>query len=345
MSGASRWLLGITLSVSSLSSWAVGIPSGTAVINTVTADYEIASVPQPQQSTSIQFRVDNRIDFSIAVTNDTVSPAQINQALTYVIVNEGNTTQGYALSVANSTAADNFDMNNVRIYIENGATPGFQLAQDTLYVATSNAGDLNPNILGADTMTVYVVSDVPPTGGGTAPVDTNTARYDLLVTTLNAGSSTVTVGNNTGAWLPNTVQNVFAEGIAGPSTADNNDDGKLSATGEYGVNVPALVKSAVVTDALGNPSPPVTAATITYTLLVTVPASGTVDNVIITDAIPANTTYVTNSLTLNASALSDSADADEGDFNITNANNITVDLGTLTNASGNQTITFSVTIN
>lgn len=330
----------------------MGIPSGTTVTNTVTADFEYSGVAQPQQNASSQFLVDNKVDFSIGVTSATVAPAQINQALTFVIVNEGNTTQGYALSVANSTVADDFNMNTVRIYVENGVTPGFQITEDTLYVAASNAGDLDPNsgVPGADTMTVYVVSDVPPTGGGAAPADLSNARYDLLVSTLNASTTTPAIGNNAGAWLPNTVQNVFAEGaIAGPHASDAANDGELSATGVYSVNAPAvsLAKSAVISNP-GNPpagNSPITGATITYTLLVSVGGSGAADNVIITDAIPANTTYVANSLTLNAGALSDAVDADAGDFNISTVNNITVNLGNLNNASGNQSITFSVTIN
>jgi len=338
----------LTLLASSIA-LAVGTPSNTTVINNVTMDHELSGVPQVQQSANVQFRVDNRVDLSIAVTNDTVSPAQTNRVVTFVILNEGNTPQGYALTASNSTVADDFNMNNVLVYIETGAVAGFDVT-DTLYTSGSgnNAGDLDPNsgVPGADTMTVYLVADVPPTGGGSAPLDAQNARYDLLATTLNAGTNTVTPGSSAIAWNPNTVQAVFTEGSAGPHAADANNDGEHSATGVYSVNAPAIsfVKSGVVTDLLGGNTPS-DGATITYTLVVSVSGSGTADNVIITDAIPANTTYVSNSLTLNAAALSDGAGDDEGDFNITNTNNITVDLGNLTNASGNQTITFAVTIN
>lgn len=336
----------LTLSASTIA-FAIGVPSNILVTSTATANHEISGIPQVQQTAIAQFLVDNKVDLSLSVTSDTVSPAQINQIITFVIINEGNTPQGYALSVANSTTADDFDMNNVRIYVESNGTPGWQ-AGDTLYTSGNNAGDLDPNssIPGADTMTVYVLANVPPSGGGSAPVDAANARYDLLVTTLNAGSTTATVGQNADAWIAGTVQDVFAEGSAGPHASDGNDDGQQSTTGVYSVNAPALsvVKSAVVLDLQGGGSPS-DGATITYTLLVSISGTGSTDNVVITDVIPANTTYVSNSLTLNAASLSDGADADEGDFNISNANNITVDLGNLTNASGNQTITFSVTIN
>lgn len=324
--------------------FALGIPSGTLVNNTVTVDHELSGVPQVQQSASVAFRVDNKIDLSIAVTNDTVAPSEADQVTTFVIRNDGNTTQGYALTLANSTVADNFNMNNVRLYIEDGSTPGFQPAEDTLY--TSGSGINIGNVAADSTFTVYVVADVPPTGGGVAPLDAQTARYDLLVTTLNAGTNTVTTSSGGVAWNSGTVQIVFAEGSAGPHASDGINDGELSATGLYSVNAPALsiVKSAAVTDPLGG-SNPVDGATITYTLVVSVSGSGTANSVVINDPAPANTTYVSNSLTLNAGALSDAADADAGDFNVSNANSITVNLGNLTSASGNQTITFSVTIN
>jgi len=349
MSGASRWLLGFTLSVTSLSGWAIGTPSGQTVTNTVTADFQISGVPQVQQSDSVSMVVDNKVNLSIGITNVTVSPSQTDRVLTFVIINQGNRTQGYALTVANSSVADDFNMNNVRLYVESGAVAGFD-PTDTLYTSGSgnNAGNLDPNsaLPGADRMTVYVVANVPPNGGGTAPLDTNTARYDLLVTTLDAGTTTVTVGNNAAAWNSNIVQNVFAEGNPGPFAGDANNDGKLSATGVYSVNAPAvsMLKTATVLDPLGGTNP-VTGATITYTLSVSVTGSGAANNVVVTDAIPANTTYVSPSLKLNSVAQTDPADADAGDFNITNANSITVNLGTLTNASATQIITFAVKIN
>ncbi len=55
-----------------------------------------------------------------------------------------------------------------------------------------------------------------------------------------------------------------------------------------------------------------------------------------------NTTYVPGTMTLNAAALTDAADA--GEFVTAPAPEIAVVLGDLTGASGAQTVTFSVTI-
>jgi len=231
------------------SAFAAGITSGTSVTNNVSVTYEVSGTAQPTLTDDVTFVVDRLIDLSIAVTNDTVIPNQANQVLTFVITNDGNNTQGYALAVANSTVADDFNMNNVRIYVEDGTTIGFQIGEDTLY--TSGSGINIGDVLEDGSITVYVVADVPPNGGGTAPLNTNVARYDLLVTTLNPGTNTVTTDNSADAWAAGSEQIVFAEGAAGPHASDALNDGELSATGTYTVTTAALVvtkSQAVVSD-------------------------------------------------------------------------------------------------
>jgi hypothetical protein len=66
---------------------------------------------------------------------------------------------------------------------------------------------------------------------------------------------------------------------------------------------------------------------------------------VFTDNIPANTTYVPGTLRLNATLLSDGADADAGDYAATPAARVRVALGSLTSASTTQTVTFAVVIN
>src|SRR5690606_7475811 len=251
------------------SAYAAGITSGTSVTNNVSVTYEVSGTAQPALTDDVTFVVDRLIDLSIAVTDDTVIPNQANQVLTYVITNDGNNTQGYALTVANSTVADNFDMNNVRIYIEDGTNPGFDITEDTLY--TSGSGINIGDVLADDSITVYVVADVPPNGGGTAPANADVARYDLLVTTLNPGTNTVTTDNSSDAWAAGTEQIVFAEGAAGPHASDALNDGELSATGTYTVTTAALIvtKSQAVTSDGFSPAgfeKAIPGAVVTYTI-------------------------------------------------------------------------------
>ncbi|MBE9536349.1 MAG: DUF11 domain-containing protein, partial [Proteobacteria bacterium] len=103
-------------------------------------------------------------------------------------------------------------------------------------------------------------------------------------------------------------------------------------------------KAAVVSDLSGG-SDPLTGATISYTLTVTVTGGGIATGIVITDPIPANTTYTGGTLQLDGAALSDVADVDAGDVGYTTANTVTLSLGNVAGGAPVQTITFDVTIN
>ncbi|HEY8121904.1 MAG TPA: hypothetical protein VII78_11350, partial [Myxococcota bacterium] len=104
--------------------------------------------------------------------------------------------------------------------------------------------------------------------------------------------------------------------------------------------------SSVVLDPFGG-TQPIPGATITYTLIVTATGVGFANTTVLTDAIPANTTYVAGSMTRNAAALTDASDSpvDESDFGVTTAGAITVGLGNLPAGGPPETITFQATIN
>ena len=104
------------------------------------------------------------------------------------------------------------------------------------------------------------------------------------------------------------------------------------------------LKSQAVVDSFGG-TRPLPGARINYTIVVSATGSGSAANSVFTDNIPANTTYVPGTLRLNSAALTDAVDADAGDFSATPIARISVQLGTLTQASGSQTIQFAVTIN
>ena len=123
-------------------------------------------------------------------------------------------------------------------------------------------------------------------------------------------------------------------------------EGAASATGEYlvtGITLNAA-KSATIADQFSGQLP-IPGATINYSIVVTAIGSGSALSSLFTDAIPANTTYVPGTLTLNSVPLSDGTDADAGEFTTTPSPHVRVQLGTLTTASGPQTIQFAVTIN
>jgi len=89
------------------------------------------------------------------------------------------------------------------------------------------------------------------------------------------------------------------------------------------------------------PQPPSTV--LTYTIVVTNNGAGNATVVILTDPVPANTTYVPGSITLGGVGKTDIGLDDEADFNATTAGAVTVAIGTLV-PGASATVTFQVTI-
>ena len=267
--------------------FAVGTVSGTVIGNTASVDYNVAGNTRTASSALVNFTVDNRVDVTVANTdvgnNVNVTPSSVDQPLTFTVTNTGNTTQGYLLTTAIPTA--NIPMGNVRIYIENGVTPGFQIAQDTLYVGGTNAGDLNPNgVIGVDdVMTVYVVADTPA-----AAADANTDDFRLVAQTTDAATTTVT----TASGAPTAgVDVVFADGAG--TTSDAANDGQHSAAATYTVQSAALAAVKTIlstTDEFGTGFA-IPGANVVYQIRVTNSGAASVDanTVLVTDPIPANT--------------------------------------------------------
>ena len=321
--------------LASQSAYALGTPSGTSITNTATATYNDGGTPVTRTASAPAVVVDNKVNLTVTKNADvTVLPGATDQALVFEIKNEGNTTQRYALTPTNSAG---IAMENVRIYLDNGTNPGVWDAGDDLYVDASTFGD----VLADGTLQVLIVADTP-----VGALSGETADYQLIATTVDAGTTTVTLpalGANTAG-----VDVVFTD-IAGSAAGDGNRDGKHSAQGIYSVNLLALVLSKSVevvwdpNNLFINPKA-IPGARLTYTITTTVTGVGTAAAVVITDPIPANSTYVANSLKLNSAPLSDEPDGDVGSLGGSPVT-VTVGLGDLTSASAVQTVTFDVTIN
>ena len=103
---------------------------------------------------------------------------------------------------------------------------------------------------------------------------------------------------------------------------------------------PVLTISKTSTPAAG---PLAAGDTINYSIVVQNSGSGAASGVVITDAIPANTTYVPGTLAIGGFARTDAADGDNARFD-TAANGTVFSVGTLA-SGGSSTATFSVRIN
>lgn len=353
----------------SISAHALGTASGTSIGNRAYIDYDVGGTAQTQIGSSLAgntsgagsdttFVVDNRVDLSLVETNSTWTTGAAGQAgrvTTFTLTNEGNTVQDYSFAAVNDVGSTLFadtDDSNVTItgiFVEDGTTPGtYEVLEDTATFVDELAAN--------GTVTIYVVATIPG-----ASVDTNYAIIDLTATTRDGGAggqgavTAATVGADT-IGLP--VDIVFADGYddggAGGLDGDTNDaanDGAFTASDAYLVASAILTvtkTSAVVSDPIngtGADRKRIPGAVIRYTIVVANSGTTAASNVTLVDAIPANTTYVAESMNLDTVGQTD-ADVpatDLSDYNVTNLGSVTSIMGTVA-AAGSSTFYFDVTI-
>jgi uncharacterized repeat protein (TIGR01451 family) len=315
---------------------AAGTPAGTTIVSTVTVDFNFGVVPQSTLSATSSFVVDRLINVTVTNnSNPSAAPNQLNVPLSFRVTNTGNAAQRYALQPL-SRPTNTWTMNNVRIFRDDNSS-GTLDAGDALYADAGTFGDLVSDA----SFTVMIVADTPG-----AAVNGQTAIYDLAATSVDAGMLAVSVqtaGPDTAG-----IDTVFIDS-AGSAGGDVARDGSHSDAGTFTVASSSEVtmnKTVLVLDPSGG-NLPVRGATLRYMITATAAGTGTAQNVVVSDPIPANTAYTAGTLRLNGVPLTDTADLpvpDAGDVGATTPDTVTVRLGDLTSASPAQTIIFEVTI-
>jgi uncharacterized repeat protein (TIGR01451 family) len=317
-------LLMLSAAVAALASapaQAAGTRAGTTISNTATASFDTGSGTQNVNSNTVDMLVDELLNVTVASNHPadvTTTPGATNQLLSYTITNTGNGVESFSITANAGIGGDNYDPTVTSIIIDDGDNV-YEPGIDAVYVAGSNDPELNPDAA----VTIFLLNTTPGS-----------------VVDGHRGIVALTAAARTGTGTAGTAFSGQGEGggdaVVGLTGASGQDDGAFVVAS---ANV-ALVKSASIVDPLGG-SEPIPGATITYTITATVTGSGNINTLVISDNIPANTTYVPGSITLGGTPRTDANDADEGRFN---AGQVIVDLGTV--AGGNiRTITFRTKIN
>ncbi len=324
--GSVALALGLSLGMGGNVAHALGVPAGTSIDNTATVSYSIGTTNATVSSNTVSVTVAEIVDVVITAQTPVVSvaPGAAGQQLVFRVTNTGNGPETFRLVMNSVLGADQFDPSPAvpSIYLDSDAS-GDLSPSDAPYTV----GDNDP-VLAADAfITVFVLNDIPA-----GPVDGNIGR------------SSLTADARTGSGTPGDIY---------PNAGMNNTDAVIGATGaiatgsaEYlvaGITITAN-KSQLVVDQFGTDRP-IPGARVNYTIVVNAVGTGSASGALFNDDIPANTTYVPGTLRLNTVALSDGADADAGEFQTTPNARVRVQLGSLTQASGSQTIEFAVTIN
>lgn len=314
--------------------YAVGTAATTPISNTATVNYTV-NAASLSASDTVVLTVQEYIDFTVSwqdAANVVVATPSTEQVLSYQVINTGNGTEEFSLSVFNADITDQFDPVNARIYFDEGNGSWDGATVETLYVPGVNDPILDAN--GIDRIQLYVVNDIP---AALTIGDLGNSRLDVTVNT--AGASGAAAG---------TVLN--AAGDSGVNAVIGASQAQASVTGTYEVNsigavAVGLSKSSAVINNLEGciaaPCDPNPGATIRYTIAVNVSGTGTAESLVITDVVPANTTYVNESVTLENIPKSDAVDTDEVQFS---AGTVSVNLGDVVSPA-TYTITFDVIIN
>ncbi len=311
---------------------AVGTAAGTTIGNSATVTADVAGTPVTITSNVDVVTVEEVLDTDVTLLSAgnvlTPSPA-VDRVLTFRVTNLGNGVDTVALAGVVAIGGDDFDPVLGSLVLDTNGNGVYDAGIDTPHAAGVNDPVLDANNPANDDVVVFLLAAIP---AALLDGSLGAAQLGATSTTGSGAPGTVIAGGGDGGAI---------DAIVGPGGAQ--DD----AQGTYQVSSVQLqiAKSSSVADPFGG-AQPLPGATITYTLVVTVTGSGNADNVVVADPIPANTTYVAGSMTLNAGALTDASDAptDDADFGVSTPGAITVGLGTLPAGGPAQTVTFAVTI-
>lgn len=316
-------------------SWAVGTLAGTTISNVAKVSYSIAGVTQPPiTSAAAVIKVDELIN-PVLIWQDAAAVAVntpgSNDALTFSLANGGNGQEMFGLTRTNGPTplpAGNYTPLNGSIgtvYLENGLQSGFQATgpnADPAYAPGVN----DPNLAAGAAQIIYVISDTP--------VVASNIHGDVLLSaaSLTAGAAGAAPGTS-----------LAGLGQGGGYAVVGATRAKASATGRYVTSGLGLTVTKTVVSILDPKGTAVLmpGAVMTYQIAVALQGVGITTNLVITDPLPANTTYVPGSIIVSGVAKTDAADADNAQFV---ANTLSVSLGNVA-APANLVITFRATIN
>ena len=274
---------------------ATGTAAGTDVQNTATVSFSVGGTSQTATSNTATFKVDKKVNLAIAVSGGTptyVALGANSQVMKFTVTNLTNSVQDFRLDVDQQNVSipvlgvDNFDMNNLRVYVDDGDGV-FNPALDTRTYIDELAPDANA--------TVFVVGDVPNQAGSNVAIVSLRAIAAAGGTANSMGADlTATVGVDSA----NAVDVVFADDASPLDLARN---GQLRAFSAYKIATAAISinkTSTVISDPLNLAVLPkaIPGATVEYCLVVTNAGPGTATDLVIADPLPAHTAYVANSL-------------------------------------------------
>ncbi|MEO9463359.1 MAG: hypothetical protein ABJ242_11580 [Marinomonas sp.] len=299
---------------------AAGVSAGSLIENTATATYDDGSgPPKTIDSNTVVVAVDELLDVTVtSLDTGPIATQPGEEVLTFEITNTGNGPEAYTLTANPAVAGNDFDTTIDDIAVDTNGNGTYDPGVDTILTGPATT----PVLAEDENITVFVITTVP---AGVADTDESDVELTAEAVTGTGPAGTTFAGEGVNG----------VDAITGLTEGDGSAIGSLIA----GVTLVDLVKSADVVDPFGGTSA-VPGSVVTFTLTANVTGSGSVADLVIDDAIPADTSYVPGTLTLDGGALTDASGDDAGEASATD---ISVDLGTVAGGTSHA-VTFDVTI-
>lgn len=322
MKNAYKLIAASTLAMATLAvatpAHADGVAAGTLIENTASASFTAGGVDRSVDSNTVEILVDELLDVAVATLDGAPVSDPGSAVLTFSVTNTGNGPEAFTLSADPAVAGNDYDVTVESIAIDTNGNGIYDEGIDTILPAGGATPLINPD----EAQIVFVLVTNP---AGTANGDTSQVELTAEAVTGTGAPGDTFAGQGEGG----------GDVVVGTTGADDQDLGELIATA---ISV-ELAKSATVADPFGG-TEAVPGAVITYSITASVLGTGSINNLLITDAIPADTTYTVNTLTVDGGARSDAADADNGQAS---AAGIEVLIGEAVAGSAH-TVIFAVTI-
>ncbi|NQX93778.1 MAG: hypothetical protein HRT64_02435 [Erythrobacter sp.] len=323
-----HWLLRAAMMTGSTAAWAFGsvqaaaggVSAGTIIENTAVATYDDGGASRTITSNTVAILVDELLDVTVTSLNSQPLLASPGEAvLTFEVTNQGNGPEAFDLIARTNLADNEFETAFTNMAIDSNGNGAYDDGVDEILAASQST----PVLAADEALLVFVILDVP-----VDVADQATSEVELVANAATGTGSPGTefAGQGEGG----------GDAIVGASTASASARGGLRA----GVTTLSLSKSVSFQDPFGEQSA-VPGTLATFALVADVTGSGSIDDLIVSDAIPEGTTYAEGSLKLDGAPLTDAAGDDAGEAS--NQGGISVSLGSA--AAGSQhTIMFTVTI-
>ena len=283
---------------------AAGTSAGTTISNTASVSYTVAGSAGSASSNTATFVVDKKVNLTVAEVGGTatqVAPGGVNQVTTFTVTNNTNSVQDFRLIADQQNLSipivgiDNFDVTNERVFVDSNGNGVYDAGDTRTYI-----DELAPDA----TVTVFIVADIPTTAGANFAIVSLTA-------VAAAGGQAGTLGadlvatSTLAADTPGSVDIVFAD-VAGFGDAARN--GQARAGDAYqimGTTLNVNKTATLISDPVNNLLNPkaIPGAIVQYCMKVTNTGPNTADGVSVTDAVPANMTYVPGSILVGTSGL------------------------------------------